>query len=290
MRRCRFVCAAAPCCSSCLPVCSMCCMYCGAAIALRCARYHGTCVFGPTLLPPSSASGCVLPAAAVMASLPQHVASSSFVSGTVIVVVTGPRDCPELVPFVCLASQVGRVRRWGQLLAGGGGTFPPFRAVSRVMLCPPCYALMVICCASECHALPLQTWQSEVLDSEFLVELVDSRTEGPRFKTFVSYNLVSTLCPTGVRRRFSDFEWLRELLKFRFHGACVCPFPRPPATFAHPRDRTPLASYAVVLLRGMSLSSPACRLCYLDVFISLPESVWLAARLQHNAGCLSRYG
>lgn len=63
-----------------------------------------------------------------------------------------------------------------------------------------------------------QAWQSEVLDSEFLVDLVDTRTEGPRFKTFVTYNLVSTMCPTGVRRRYSDFEWLRELLKLRFHG------------------------------------------------------------------------
>ena len=70
-----------------------------------------------------------------------------------------------------------------------------------------------------------QAWQSEVLDSEFLVDLVDSRTEGPRFKTFVSYSLVSTLCPTGVRRRYSDFEWLREILKMRFHGAFGCHVP-----------------------------------------------------------------
>lgn len=65
----------------------------------------------------------------------------------------------------------------------------------------------------------MQAWQSDILDSEFLVDLVDARTEGPRFKTFVTYSLVSTLCPGGVRRRFSDFEWLRDLLKFRFHGA-----------------------------------------------------------------------
>jgi hypothetical protein len=84
--------------------------------------------------------------------------------------------------------------------------------------------------ASQCCALYtfrdfmviVQAWQSDVLDSEFLVDLVDARTEGPRFKTFVTYSLVSTLCPGGVRRRYSDFEWLRDLLKFRFHGASCC--------------------------------------------------------------------
>jgi len=64
-------------------------------------------------------------------------------------------------------------------------------------------------------------WQTETVNADFSVSLEDARSEGSRLKPFVTYLLVSSLCPEGVRRRYSDFEWLRELLKFRFHGIAV---------------------------------------------------------------------
>jgi len=60
-----------------------------------------------------------------------------------------------------------------------------------------------------------------MLDVEFLVDLQEPRTEGSRFSQFVTYLLVSTTNPSGVRRRYSDFEWLREVLRLRFHGIAV---------------------------------------------------------------------
>jgi hypothetical protein len=74
----------------------------------------------------------------------------------------------------------------------------------------------------------LQKWQSDVMSSKFDVDVTDPRTDGPRFNTFVTYNLQSTWNTAGVRRRYSDFEWLREVLKYRFHGeARRCPLTAP---------------------------------------------------------------
>ena len=66
-----------------------------------------------------------------------------------------------------------------------------------------------------------QKWQSDVMATKFDVDVTDPRTDGPRFNTFVTYNLLSTWHTSGVRRRYSDFEWLREVLKYRFHGTWV---------------------------------------------------------------------
>lgn len=63
-----------------------------------------------------------------------------------------------------------------------------------------------------------EKWQEEELAAGFVVDITDHRTEGTRFKSWVTYNVVSPLSTAGVRRRYSDFEWLRELLKLRFHG------------------------------------------------------------------------
>lgn len=59
------------------------------------------------------------------------------------------------------------------------------------------------------------------MSSKFDVDVTDPRTDGPRFNTFVTYNLQSTWNTAGVRRRYSDFEWLREVLKYRFHGLAI---------------------------------------------------------------------
>ncbi len=85
-----------------------------------------------------------------------------------------------------------------------------------------------------------QKWQNDVLAAKFVVDVTEPRTEGPRFTTFVTYNLLSTMCTTGVRRRYSDFEWLREVLKYRFHGESAVqagilhspPLSHPPPTLA----------------------------------------------------------
>lgn len=66
-----------------------------------------------------------------------------------------------------------------------------------------------------------EKWQEEELAAGFVVDITDHRTEGTRFKSWVTYNVVSPLSTAGVRRRYSDFEWLRELLKLRFHGMAI---------------------------------------------------------------------
>ena len=40
--------------------------------------------------------------------------------------------------------------------------------------------------------------------------------------SYTTYLLQSQpLCPEGVRRRYSDWDWLRELLVARYHGIAV---------------------------------------------------------------------
>lgn len=51
--------------------------------------------------------------------------------------------------------------------------------------------------------------------------MTDPRTEGGTLTSFTSYFITSTLNPEGVRRRFSDFDWLRDILVARFHGIAV---------------------------------------------------------------------
>jgi len=39
--------------------------------------------------------------------------------------------------------------------------------------------------------------------------------------SFTDYLVVSTICPEGVRRRYSDFDWLRSLLSERYSGVAI---------------------------------------------------------------------
>jgi PX domain len=39
--------------------------------------------------------------------------------------------------------------------------------------------------------------------------------------SYTTYQVTSTICAEGVRRRYSDFDWLRDLLVARYHGICV---------------------------------------------------------------------
>ena len=39
--------------------------------------------------------------------------------------------------------------------------------------------------------------------------------------SYTTYDIKSTICPDGARRRYSDFDWLREVLMARYHGLAV---------------------------------------------------------------------
>lgn len=54
-----------------------------------------------------------------------------------------------------------------------------------------------------------------------LLQISDPLTTGGAFTSHTTYLVKSTLCPDGVRRRYSDFDWLRELLFSRFHGIAI---------------------------------------------------------------------
>lgn len=53
------------------------------------------------------------------------------------------------------------------------------------------------------------------------LQISDPRTEGGTLTSYTSYHISSTLAPDGVRRRYSDFDWLRDILVARYHGVAV---------------------------------------------------------------------
>jgi hypothetical protein len=52
-------------------------------------------------------------------------------------------------------------------------------------------------------------------------QVSDPRTEGGALTSYTTYHISSTLSPDGVRRRYSDFDWLRDILVARYHGIAV---------------------------------------------------------------------
>ena len=52
-------------------------------------------------------------------------------------------------------------------------------------------------------------------------QISDPRTEGGTLTSYTSYHISSTPNPDGVRRRYSDFDWLRDILVARYHGIAV---------------------------------------------------------------------
>lgn len=54
-----------------------------------------------------------------------------------------------------------------------------------------------------------------------LLQVADPQTVTGTFSSFTSYLISSTICSEGVRRRYSDFDWLREVLVARYHGIAV---------------------------------------------------------------------
>ena len=54
------------------------------------------------------------------------------------------------------------------------------------------------------------------------VQISDPQTQSSGFLgSFTTYLLTSSMAGDGVRRRYSDWDWLRELLVARYHGVAV---------------------------------------------------------------------
>src|SRR4051812_13108184 len=61
-----------------------------------------------------------------------------------------------------------------------------------------------------------------VLSCLVLVQIADPQTVSGTFTSYTTYLIISSLSgEDGVRRRFSDFDWLRDVLTARYHGLAV---------------------------------------------------------------------
>lgn len=55
-----------------------------------------------------------------------------------------------------------------------------------------------------------------------IVQISDPQTLSAGFmQSYTVYVVKSTICADGVRRRYSDFDWLRDVLVARYHGVAV---------------------------------------------------------------------
>jgi hypothetical protein len=68
-----------------------------------------------------------------------------------------------------------------------------------------------------------RAWQEEELATEFRVEVRNPSTisRGMFSKSYTVYEVASSVADTPVQRRYSDFDWLRDILVVRFHGVAV---------------------------------------------------------------------
>lgn len=55
----------------------------------------------------------------------------------------------------------------------------------------------------------------------YSLQMSDPLTVSTTFTSYTTYLVSSTMCPEGVRRRYSDFDWLRDVLVARYHGVAV---------------------------------------------------------------------
>jgi hypothetical protein len=61
-----------------------------------------------------------------------------------------------------------------------------------------------------------------VLMQVMSVQIADPQTVSGTFTSYTTYLIISSLSgEDGVRRRFSDFDWLRDVLTARYHGLAV---------------------------------------------------------------------
>lgn len=66
-------------------------------------------------------------------------------------------------------------------------------------------------------------WQTSVLGEHFDVVVSDPKQEGSMFRSWTTYLITSVMGPEthSCRRRFSDFDWMRDVLVVRFHGMAI---------------------------------------------------------------------
>ena len=60
-----------------------------------------------------------------------------------------------------------------------------------------------------------------MLEAAFTVNICDPQTVSGTFTSYTTYLITSSVCAEGVRRRYSDFEWVRDVLVARYHGTAV---------------------------------------------------------------------
>eukprot|EP01138_Halocafeteria_seosinensis_P014438 gb/GECG01014739.1/.p1 GENE.gb/GECG01014739.1/~~gb/GECG01014739.1/.p1 ORF type:complete len:517 (+),score=91.25 gb/GECG01014739.1/:1-1551(+) len=69
-----------------------------------------------------------------------------------------------------------------------------------------------------------RAWQDQVLKEHFELSVSDPQTKSQTFgKSYTTYKIVleRDAGVSELRRRFSDFDWLRQILRYRFHGIAV---------------------------------------------------------------------
>eukprot|EP00753_Platysulcus_tardus_P018618 PLAT6972.1.p1 GENE.PLAT6972.1~~PLAT6972.1.p1 ORF type:complete len:546 (+),score=191.48 PLAT6972.1:307-1944(+) len=68
-------------------------------------------------------------------------------------------------------------------------------------------------------------WVSDVMATPLSLTVSEPRKEGYSFKPYVTYLVCTSPLGYMVRRRFSDFEWLRQVLAARYVGILIPPLP-----------------------------------------------------------------
>lgn len=66
-----------------------------------------------------------------------------------------------------------------------------------------------------------RVWQKSVLEKTSVAKVSEPVTVVNTFQNHTTYLVRSTFCIEGVRRRYSDFDWLRDILVARYHGIAV---------------------------------------------------------------------
>lgn len=66
-------------------------------------------------------------------------------------------------------------------------------------------------------------WQTAEAEKDFEVNVIEPRHVGGGMfsKSYTTYKVTSTVLPDGVWRRYSDFEFMRDILVSRFHGLAI---------------------------------------------------------------------
>lgn len=66
-------------------------------------------------------------------------------------------------------------------------------------------------------------WQAKIVADKFDVTVPEHKQVSGGFfaKSYTTYQVISPLCVEGVWRRYSDFEFIRDMLVSRFHGLIV---------------------------------------------------------------------